>query len=113
MVVAVASAAAVLALAVAKPPGCGGGFKASEAVLRTDLRTFRDVLAQYRSDKGESPSSLFILVKDNYLRAIPVDPMTKSSATWVPTFASPGGGIVDVHSSSTKRGSDGRRYSEW
>ena len=95
--------------------GCGGGMKGREAALRTDLRTFRDVIAQFHSDRGEYPRSLQELVEEDYLRAIPVDPVTKSAATWVPTWApaGPGRRMIDVRSGSTARGSDGRRYSEW
>ena len=90
----------------------GGGDKAREAVLRTDLRTFRDVILQFRADRGEYPRSLTALVEEGYLRSIPVDPMTKSSETWILTMDGKGG-AVNVHSGSTERGSDGRRYSEW
>ena len=100
--------------------------KAKEAVLRTDLRTFRDVIDQYYADKGKYPESLDVLVEDGYLRAIPVDPMTRSAETWVSTFEEPKldevppesegeakPGIMDVHSGSEVVGSDGRPYSEW
>jgi general secretion pathway protein G len=101
--------------------------KAKEAVLRTDLRTFRDVIDQYYADKGKYPAALETLVEDGYLRAIPIDPMTKSAESWVPQFEEPkldapppaegeeqaGPGIMDVHSGSDTVGSDGRAYSEW
>lgn len=100
---------------VAIPGGCAGGMKAKEAVLRTDLRTFRDVIDQFHSDRGVYPSSLEALVEEGYLRAIPVDPITKSAATWVSVLRIGGAErqIVNVRSGSTARGSDGRRYSEW
>jgi general secretion pathway protein G len=100
--------------------------KAKEAVLRTDLRTFRDVIDQYYADKGKYPASLEALVEDGYLRAIPIDPMTKSADTWVAQYEEPKldevppesdgeaePGIMDVHSGSELVGSDGRPYSEW
>jgi general secretion pathway protein G len=100
--------------------------RAKEAVLRTDLRTFRDVIDQYYADKGKYPESLDALVEDQYLRAIPVDPMTKSADTWVTVLEEPKldaapvesdeeaqPGIMDVHSGSEQTGSDGRPYSEW
>lgn len=58
--------------------------RAAEAVLKTDLRTMRDVIDQYHGDKGYYPAALEELVTEGYLRAIPVDPLTKSDATWVP-----------------------------
>jgi general secretion pathway protein G len=100
--------------------------KAKEAVLRTDLRTFRDVIDQYYADKGKYPETLEALVEDDYLRAIPVDPMTKSADSWVAVYEEPDidagapesddeaqPGIMDVHSGSELTGSDGRAYSEW
>ena len=58
--------------------------RANEAVLKTNLRTLRDVLDQYHGDKGYYPSELEELVTEGYLRAMPVDPITKSDKTWVP-----------------------------
>ena len=100
--------------------------KAKEAVLRTDLRTLRDVIDQYYADKGKYPASLDVLVEEQYIRAIPVDPMTKSADTWITVFEEPkldaapvesdeetGPGIMDIHSGSEQTGSDGRPYSEW
>src|SRR4029078_5822820 len=63
--------------------------KAKEAVLKTDLRTFRDVIDQYYADKGKYPESLEVLVEDDYMRALPVDPMTKSADTWVTVMEEP------------------------
>ena len=106
--------------------------KAKEAVLRTDLRTFRDVLDQYYADKGHYPDTLQALVEDEYLRAIPVDPFTRSAETWVPVYEEPkldtsgapapsdgGGGeeakpgIIDVHSGAPGIATNGTAYSEW
>jgi len=102
--------------------------KANESVLKTNLRTIRDVLDQYHGDKGYYPTSLEALVEDGYLRTIPVDPMTKSSETWVlvyeeidpeetpaetdlPESGEPG--IYDVHSGSENLALDGTPYNEW
>jgi len=100
--------------------------KAKEAVLRTDLRTFRDVIDQYYADKGKYPETLDVLVEDDYLRLIPVDPMTKSADTWVAVYEEPKvdagapesdgeaqPGIMDVHSGSELTSSNGQPYSEW
>lgn len=110
--------------------------KAKEAVLKTDLRTLRDVLDQYYADKGHYPTELQALVDDKYLRTIPVDPFTRSADTWQPVFEEPplddagaapppsdaGGlddpdagkpGIIDVHSGAPGNGTNGVPYSEW
>jgi general secretion pathway protein G len=102
--------------------------RAREAVLKTNLRTLRSTLDEYYADKGRYPASLEALVEDGYLRAMPQDPITRSTDTWVPEYEelSPeeepaeidleeggGPGIIDVHSGAEGTGSDGRPYSEW
>src|SRR5215208_6518595 len=56
--------------------------RASEAVLKTDLTQMREALDQYYADKNKYPASLDVLVEEKYVRAIPVDPFTKSADTW-------------------------------
>ena len=93
--------------------------KAKEAVLKEDLYTLRDVLDQYFSDKGKYPQDLQTLVEEGYLRAIPVDPFTKSADTWQTESASAEedtegtGGIYDIHSGSSESALDGTSYSDW
>ena len=102
--------------------------RAREAVLKTNLRTLRESLDQYYADKGRYPATLEVLVEDGYLRSLPLDPITRSTDTWVPVYEelSPeeefaesddeeggGPGIMDVHSGAPGAGSDGREYSEW
>jgi general secretion pathway protein G len=102
--------------------------RANEAVLKTNLRTMRDVIDQYYGDKGHYPPSLQALVEGGYLRHVPAD-ITKSSETWQVVFEEPdptnpstesdqegeGGqpGIVDVHSGSDQVSLNGTPYSEW
>ena len=93
--------------------------RAKEAVLKEDLYTLRDVLDQYFSDKGKYPQDLQTLVEEGYLRAIPVDPFTKSADTWQTESASAeedtegSGGIYDIHSGSSESALDGTSYSDW
>jgi len=102
--------------------------RAAEAVLKSDLRTFRDVIDQYHGDKGHYPPTLDALVGTGYLRAIPRDPITKSTDTWqveyeefdegelpaetdLPEDFQPG--VFDVHSGSELTSLNGTSYSEW
>lgn len=103
--------------------------RAQEAVLKTNLRTLRDVINQHYGDKGHYPPSLQALVDEGYLRTIPVDPITKSSDTWqveyetfddeeqpaetdLPEDNQPG--IIDVYSGSDLVSLDGQsHYNEW
>lgn len=99
--------------------------RAREATLRADLFTFRSVIDQYKGDKGNYPADLETLVKDGYMRKIPLDPMTKA-ADWVLTMEEvpsepddpsitepPKPGIIDVHSASKLKALDGTVYSDW
>jgi len=102
--------------------------RAAESVLKTDLLAFREVIDQYYADKGSYPPSLEALVEENYLRRIPVDPITRSADTWVPVFLEPDPerepaetdlgedgvpGIQDVRSGSDAISLDGTPYNTW
>ena len=103
--------------------------RANESVLKTNLRTLRDLIDQYYGDQGHYPESLDVFVEKGYLRHVPYDPMTKSNTTWVLEFEEPseeegtpaetdlpeGGepGIIDVHSGSPRLALDGTPYAEW
>ena len=99
--------------------------RAAEAALRADLFTFRSVLDQYKGDKGNYPPDLESLIRDGYMRKIPIDPVTKAQ-DWVLTMEEeatepddlnqvepPKPGIIDVHSASKAKALDGTNYSDW
>jgi len=81
----------------------------------------RDAMDQYYSDKNKWPSDLSELVTEGYIRAVPVDPMTKSKDTWVavmaesdPSNPAAAGGIANVKSGSDRVALDGTHYStDW
>jgi general secretion pathway protein G len=88
--------------------------KAREGALRYDLATLRDVLDQYRADKGSYPPALGDLVQVGYLKRIPVDPFTHSDQTWqVLADEGDGSGIADIHSGSPLVGPEGTAYNTW
>jgi len=97
--------------------------KAREAVLHENLYILRKLIDQYAQDKGKYPASLQTLVQDSYIRAIPVDPMTRLSTSWVEVRELPSPedpmlteipGIVDVKSGSEgKSPIDGSPYNTW
>jgi general secretion pathway protein G len=93
--------------------------KAKESVLRQDLFTLRSVISQYTLDKQKAPQSLDDLVQSNYLKLIPIDPMT-AQPNWqveqedvLLSVDQQEPGISDVHSSSNATGTDGTAYSTW
>lgn len=93
--------------------------RSREAVLKEDLFRMRDAIDQHYADLGEYPSDLQALVGAGYLRAIPEDPMTRSSQTWVAVPAEPDPsepfvqGVYDVKSGSEGLAIDGSAYAEW
>jgi general secretion pathway protein G len=93
--------------------------KAKEAALKQNLFTMRAVLDQYYADRGDYPESLEALVEEKYLRAIPMDPFTKSATTWDEIYEeqeegddSPVG-VYDVKSGSDGSALDGTSYKDW
>ena len=105
---------------VAIPSYLGAVRQAREAVLKEDLHVMRTAIDSYTADKQKAPQSLDDLVQNGYLRAIPEDPMTHATDSWVTdtsdsltSLDQTDPGIDDVHSGSQEQGSDGRPYSEW
>jgi general secretion pathway protein G len=87
--------------------------KAREAALARDLFVFRDLLDQYRADQGQYPPSLTDLASSGYLRAMPMDPITRSTSTWQETMEATEGGVFDIHSGSDLIGTNGLPYNQW
>jgi general secretion pathway protein G len=94
--------------------------RSRETILRHNLFTLRSVISQYTVDLQKAPKSLSDLISAGYLRQVPVDPITNSSATWqvvqedvlqAANQLEPG--ITDVHSGSTATSSEGAPYSDW
>ena len=105
---------------VAIPSFVGAIKQAKEAVLKEDLHVLRSAIDSYTMDKQKAPQSLDDLIQDGYLKAIPQDPMTKSTTTWGTNMSDAlhsvdqtDPGIDDVHSGSEETGSDGQTYSSW
>ena len=53
-----------------------------EAVLKENLFRMRTAIEQYYVDQAEYPHALDRLVSEGYLRKVPNDPFTHSTATW-------------------------------
>ena len=90
--------------------------RARETSLKHSLITMRDAIDKYYSDRGTYPDTLDNLVEHKYLRAIPVDPITEQSDTWLlipPSDPLVEGQIYDVYSGSEERAEDGSYYADW
>jgi general secretion pathway protein G len=109
-----------LLAAIAIPSYINNIRRAKEAVLREDLHTMRTAIDSYTVDKQKAPQSLDDLVQAGYLKAMPKDPITQRTDTWLPvqedslmTLDQTQPGIDDVHSGAQQTASDGTSYSTW
>ena len=113
LLVVMAIIATLLTLAV--PRYFGSIERSKEAVLKQDLAALRETIDKFYGDTGRYPDSLEELVTKKYLRGVPVDPITESSATWVLVQPlDPKMGLVrDVKSGAQGTGLDGSAYVNW
>lgn len=104
-----------LLLAVVAPQYFSSVTNAEETVLRTNLALLRDALDKHYADTGKYPGSLEELVQKRYIRAVPVDPVTKSEKTW--QVLAPDderkGAVFGVRSGAEGVARDGTRFAEW
>jgi general secretion pathway protein G len=89
--------------------------KAKETILADNLRNTRDVIDQFYADRGRYPDSLDQLVEKKYLRSLPIDPITESSATWVlvPPEDATKGALFNIKSGAPGVDRNGKPYTEW
>ncbi len=106
-----------LLLSVALPRYQTSVQRSKEAVLKQNLTTAREAIDRYRADRGRYPDGLDDLVREGYLRSLPHDPLTESSATWtlVPPrdLSAAGGRVFDLRSGASGVARDGSRYEDW
>ncbi len=89
--------------------------RSRETILRHDLSVMRDAIDKFYGDRGGYPQALAALVDKRYIRAIPVDPITQSAATWVVVDSTDPDhpGVRDVHSGSDKTSINGTAFASW
>ncbi len=108
----------IILISVALPAYQGTIQHARETVLKDNLFQMRKLIDQYTADKGKMPASLEDLKKDNYLRDVPVDPIT-NEAKWDeiqgedPNKKDGGQGLKDVKSLADGEDSDGKSFKEY
>ncbi|MFZ6778565.1 type II secretion system protein [Undibacterium sp. Ji83W] len=82
-----------------------------EAVLKKNLHVTREVIDKFYGDTGRYPQSLDELVERRYLRSLPLDPVTDSSATWVLVAPEKGSGVYDIQSGAPGATREGLPFS--
>lgn len=85
-----------------------------ETVLIENLRTTRETIDKFYGDTGRYPESLDELVERKYLRALPVDPITESTRTWVivPPEDADKGNVYNIKSGAPGNTRDGRTFAD-
>ena len=84
-------------------------------MLADNLRNVRDTIDHFYADTGRYPESLEQLVEKKYLRALPPDPITGSTATWLlvaPDDASKGN-VSSLRSGAPGNDRSGKPYADW
>ena len=116
----VCMAIVLVVISVAVPLYQKSVIRARESVLRQNLTSMRLVIDEYTYDKQKAPQQLGDLVREGYLRQMPMDPIAGNSTSWkvIMEDASASAsqsepGIFDVRSSSGKTSLEGTPYSDW
>lgn len=108
----------IILLSIALPTYQRNVQYARETVLKENLWQMRRAIDQYSADKGRLPSSVQDLVDAQYLRDLPIDPISEK-AEWQEVYGadpmSPdsGEGLKDVKSLAGGQDGEGRSYSEY
>lgn len=86
-----------------------------EVALRQTLLVTRDAIDKYVADSGNYPASLEQLVEKRYLKALPLDPLTERTDSWVllPPPDAAKSGISDLKSGAPGVNGDGLPYRDF
>ncbi|MGZ3241900.1 MAG: type II secretion system protein [Burkholderiaceae bacterium] len=87
---------------------------AKETILTDNLRITRETIDKFYGDTGRYPESLDELVNKKYLRALPVDPITESAATWavVPPAEGAQGKVYSIKSGAVGKNRAGQPFAD-
>jgi general secretion pathway protein G len=108
----------IILLSVALPTYNRSVQHARETVLKENLWQMRRAIDQYSADKGHLPESIESLVQTQYLREMPVDPITEKSE-WDeimgedPMSSEAAEGLKNVKSLSEGKDLDGKDFKDY
>ena len=85
---------------------------AKETFLEENLRVTREMIDKYYGDTGRYPDSLNELVEKKYIKALPVDPVSGNSTTWIiiPPEDPNLGGVYSIRSGAPGNRRDGKPF---
>ena len=100
--------------AIAWPRYIGQVEGSQEVILRENLRLTRLSIDKFHEDLGRFPDSLQELVDRRYLRAMPVDPITGRTDTWLllPPATTEKGQVGDLKSGASGTSRWGIAYTD-
>jgi len=89
--------------------------QAKEATLKQSLSVMRVAIDKFYGDNDRYPASIKELVNKKYIRAIPVDPITESTETWVTQAPDldTSNAVFDIKSGAPGKANDGTAYADW
>jgi general secretion pathway protein G len=125
-----------LLLTIATPRYIHHVERARETTLHSSLKVMRDAIDKFAGDQGRLPRNLDELVERDYIKSIPIDPITEKRDTWVAMSeaevlaigASQNAagaralqdnarraldGLADIHSGAQGKSEDGTPYQEF
>ena len=112
----VVMAIVLVILSVAVPLYNKSVIRARETVLHQNLATMRAVIDEYTYDKQKAPQNLEDIVREGYLRQVPMDPMAGNNTSWkiimeeaAASVSQAEPGIFDLRSSSEKISLEGTK----
>lgn len=98
-----------LLLSIVAPRYIGTLERSKETMVKQDLAVMREAISNFHHDLNRYPESLEEMVQKKYLRAIPMDPVTGRSDTWISSYSNDPAeqGLADVLSGAEGSTSDG------
>jgi len=108
----------IILLSVALPTYNRSVQHARETVLKENLWQMRRAIDQYSADKGHLPESIESLVQTQYLREMPLDPITEKSE-WDeimgedPMSSEAAEGLKNVKSLAEGKDLDGKDFKDY
>lgn len=105
----------VLLISIAMPRYFNSLENAKEATLKQSLGIMRGAIDKFYGDNDRYPSSIAELVTKKYIRAVPVDPITESTETWVTQSpnSDTSSAVFDIKSGAPGTAKDGTAYMDW
>lgn len=104
-----------LLLTIALPRYLGTLERARDTILIENLRSIREGIDKFHADTGRYPESLEDMVSKRYFKAMPIDPVTESAASWKtePPPDSQEKGIYNVRSGAQGRSRGGIEFKDF